>query len=451
MEQRCPTNNIILTTWKAKMTMTKTSITLQDLRREIYNKAKADKVWRFWGIYVHVYKMETLKESYKIAKSNKGAPGNDGVTFEMIEAMGVDQFLENIQAELKTKTYFPEKKRVKAIPKEGNKMRMLSIPNIKDRVVEGALKLILEPIFEADFQPGSYGYRPKKTAAEAIEKVTVAAIKQKTRVIDVDLSSYFQTIAHAELFAKIAKRVNDRDIMRLLKLIVKTDGKRGIAQGGPISPLLSNIYLNEVDIMLEKAKQVTKTDNKYEHLEYVRWADDLIILIDGHPKWQWLESKITLRLKEELLKIKVELNQEKTKTVDLKEGESFSFLGFDFKQAKTKQGKIGVIKTPRMKARTKLLTKLKEIFRRHVSQPIDRVTYLISPILRGWTNYFRIGNSSRCFGYIKDWVNKKVRRHLMKAKKRHGFGWERWSTKELYNKLGLFDDYQIRYYNPLKA
>jgi RNA-directed DNA polymerase len=395
--------------------------------------------------------METLKESYKLAKQNKGAPGIDGVTFEMIEANGVEQYLENIQEELTAKTYYPERRRVKAIPKDGNKMRILSSPTIKDRIVEGVLKLVLEPIFEADFQLGSYGYRPKKTAAEAIERVTVAAIKEKTRVIDVDLRSYFDTIAHAELFKKIAERVNDKDIMRLLKLIVKASGKVGLAQGGPLSPLLSNIYLNEVDKMLEKAKEVSKQIDGYEHLEYVRWADDLVILIDGYRKWKWLEQAVSTRLRQELSKIKVELNEEKTKTVDLKLDETFSFLGFDFRRVKTKQGKIGIQKTPRMKARTNLLRKVKEVFRRHVSQPVDRVIYLINPILRGWTNYFRIGNSSRCFCYIKDWVEKKVRRHLMKSRKLKGFGWERWSRRDLYEKMGLYNDYQIRYYSPLKA
>lgn len=370
----------------------------------------------------------------------------------MIELAGVEQFLENIQTELQARTYYPDRKRVKAIPKDnGNKMRKLSIPTIKDRVVEGALKLILEPIFEADFQPGSYGYRPKRTAAAAIEIVTVAAIKEKTRVIDVDLRSYFDTIAHVQLFTKIAERVNDKDVMKLLKLIVKAGGKRGIAQGGPLSPLLSNIYLNEVDKMLERAKCVSKLKDGYDHIEYVRWADDLIILIDGYRKWQWIEKAINIRLRQELLKIKVELNEEKTKTVDLKNGETFSFLGFDFRRVKTTQGKIGIQKTPRMRARTALLEKLKEIFRKFISQPVDRVTYLINPILRGWINYFRIGNSSRCFGYVRDWVEKKVRRHLMKSRGLKGFGWERWSRRDLYEKVGLYNDYQIRYYRPLKA
>ena len=184
------------------------------------------------------------------------------------------------------------------------------------------------------------------------------------------------------------------------------------------------------------------------HIEYARWADDIVILLDAHAKWHWLREAVHKRLREELAKLRVELNNEKTKTINLKKGETFSFLGFDFRRGKTKQGKWGVQKTPKMVARTNLLRKMKEIFRRHQSQPIDRVIDLINPILRGWVNYFRVGNSSRCFTYVKDWVEKKVRRNVMRARKLRGFGWERWSREWMYQKLGLFSDYQIRYYVP---
>ena len=189
-------------------------------------------------------------------------------------------------------------------------------------------------------------------------------------MIDVDLHAYFDTITHAELFKKIAKRINDKDILRLIKLIVKAGGKKGIGQGGPLSPLLSNIYLNEVDKMLEKAKEVSKQVDGYEHVEYGRWCDDLVILVDGHKKWQWLEQAIHKRLREELKKIRVEINEEKSRTVDLNRGESFSYLGFNFRQMKTRRGKISIGKTPMLKTRTKLLRSLKEIFERYVSQPV---------------------------------------------------------------------------------
>src|SRR5450759_4302933 len=172
--------------------MTKTPISLQDLRRSLYVKAKAEPTWRFWGLYVHVCKMETLQEAYWMAKSNDGAPGIDGVTFEAIEESGEESFLKQIQNELVQHTYQPMRVRKKEIPKDGgNKIRVLSIPAIRDRVVQGALKLILEPIFEADFQSGSYGYRPKRTAHQAVNRVAQAIVESKTRIIDTDLRAYF--------------------------------------------------------------------------------------------------------------------------------------------------------------------------------------------------------------------------------------------------------------------
>lgn len=450
MEQRHPAGNNASNNMEGKVVMIKPTIKLQDLRRKIYIKAKADKSWRFWGIYVHICKTETLHASYKLAKQNNGAPGIDGVTFDEIETAGVDKFLESIRNDLLSKTYYPLRNRKHEIPKSGGKTRVLSIPSIRDRVVQGAVKLILEAIFDADFQPGSYGYRPKKTAAAAIERVTVAAIKNMTRVIDVDLKLYFDTVRHDILLNKIAARVDDTNVMWLLKLILKASGKRGVPQGGPLSPLLSNIYLNEVDKMLERAKEVSSSDG-YQHIEYARWADDLVILIDGYRKWNWLANGAYKRLCEELTKLGVTLNLKKTRHIDLMKAETFSFLGFVFRRAKTKQGKWGITKTPKMEARTKLLRKLKEEFRRHQSQPIDRVIYSINPILRGWVNYYRIGNSARCFGYVKDWVEKKARRHLMKARRWKGFGWERWSREWLYQTLGLYSDYKVRYYQELKV
>ncbi len=427
--------------------MIKMPIKLQDLRRKIYTKAKAEPEWRFWGIYVHVCKMETLEEAYKLTKKSNGAPGIDGVTFKSIEAESLEKYLQQIRHELTTKTYSPNRNRRKEIPKVGGKLRTLNIPCIRDRIVQSALKLIIEPIFESDFQDGSYGYRPKKKAHEAINRVEKAAIKGNTKCIDVDLKSYFDNVRHHILMEKIAGRINDKEIMHLIKLILKVGGKRGIAQGSPISPLLSNIYLNEVDKMLEKAKEVTK-EGKYRHIEYARWADDLVILIDGHQKWEWLEKSVHKRLQEELAKLEVEVNKEKTKVVNLKEKGTFSFLGFDFREKITKQGKWRVQITPKMKTRTSLLQKLKEVFRSYKSQPIGKVIQIINPILRGWTNYFRIGNSSRSFNYVKQWVEKKARRNLMQARKAKGFGWKRWSSKWIYETLGLYSDYRIRYYVP---
>ena len=214
-----------------------------------------------------------------MARRNNGAPGIDGVTFEAIEEAGLEGFLEQIRTELVSGTYRPMRNRRKEIPKDKGKVRILGIPCIRDRVVQGALKLIVEPIFEADFQDGSYGYRPKRTAHEAVNRVADAVVRNKTQVIDVDLKAYFDNVRHDIVLKKVAERVKDGEVMRLLKLILKANGKRGVPQGGVISPLLSNIYLNEVDKMLERAKEVTRC-GRYTYIEYARFADDLVILVD---------------------------------------------------------------------------------------------------------------------------------------------------------------------------
>jgi RNA-directed DNA polymerase len=424
--------------------MIKAPIDLQDLRKRIYAKAKAEPSWRFWGLYVHVCKMETLRAAYAMAKANNGAPGIDGVTFEAIEQGGVEAFLEQIRGELISHQYQPMRNRRKEIPKDGGKTRILSIPSIRDRVVQGALKLILEPIFEADFQPGSYGYRPKRTAQEAVQKVTEGIVQEKTRIIDIDLRAYFDNVRHDLLLEKVAKRVNDDDVMHLLARILKASGKRGVPQGGVISPLLSNIYLNEVDQMLERAKNVTR-EGRYTHVEYARYADDLVILVDGHRRQNWLLGAVNRRVREEIDRLHVEVNEDKSRTVDMTKGETFGFLGFEFRRLRSKKGAWWPQRTPKLKKRTALLRKLKDIFRRFRSQPVARIVQLINPILRGWVNYFAIGNASRCFGFIKQWVEKKIRRHLMRARKRPGFGWKRWSKQWLYNVLGLFNDYRVRW------
>jgi RNA-directed DNA polymerase len=238
--------------------MTKTPITLQDLRRRLYVKAKAEPCWRFWGLYAHVCKRETLRAAYELARHNDGAPGTDGATFEAIEAEGVEPFLDRLREELVQRRYRPQRLRKVGIPKEGGTVRQLSIPTIRDRVVQGALKLILEPIFEADFQPGSYGYRPKRSAHAAVQRVSEAILQGKIYVIDLDLRSYFDTVRHHIVLEKVARRVCDDAVLWLLSVILKASGRQGVPQGGVISPLLSNVYLNEVDRMLEQAKEVTR-------------------------------------------------------------------------------------------------------------------------------------------------------------------------------------------------
>src|SRR5881409_781680 len=334
--------------------MTTTTVSLQDLRRRIYVTAKADKTKRFWGLYVHVAKRETLRTAYALAKRNNGAPGIDGVTFAGIEAAGIEAFLAQLRDELVTRTYRPRRNRRVEIPKGGGKVRVLGIPAIRDRVVQGALKLIVEPIFEADVHDGSYGYRPKRTAAQAVDRVAEAIVRNKTRVIDLDLAAFFDSVRHDLLLAKVARRVQDCEILHLVKRMLKASGKRGVPQGGVISPLLSNIYLTEVDAMLERAKVVTR-NGEHTYVVYARYADDLVILVNNDRRQDWLVEAVARRLREELAKLEVQVNEAKSRIVDLSRGESFGFLGFDFRRVRSLRGRWRPQYMPHRKARTALL------------------------------------------------------------------------------------------------
>lgn len=425
--------------------MIKPSISTQDLRRRIYIKAKSDKSWRFWGLYVHICKMETLREAYRLAKENNGAPGIDGVSFDQIEENGREEFLRQIRAELIYRRYRPMRNRRREIPKEGGKVRVLGIPSIRDRVVQGALKLILEPIFEADFCDCSYGYRPNGSPHQAVKNAVLGLCKQHTKVIDVDLAGYFDNIRHHILLSKVARRVRDNDVMRLLKMILKVNGKRGVPQGGVISPLLANIYLTELDEAMEKMMKITRY-GKLERLTFVRFADDMVVLVDGHPRQRGLLVRLQQRLMEELEKLEAEMNEEKTKVVDVSEGGSFEFLGFVFRLVYRTGKKPAVIITPKMKKRTELLRKIKRVLASNRHRTVEDVVKMINPIIRGWVNYFRVGNSARTFGYVKNHIEKKVRRFAMRARLRKGFGWKRWSRETIYGRWGLYNDYQIRYW-----
>jgi RNA-directed DNA polymerase len=423
--------------------MTKTSVGLQDLQRKIYVKAKTEAAHRFWGLYGHVCKEETLFEAYRLVKANKGAPGVDGVTFADIEACGLERFLTELRSELISGRYAPQRNRKVEIPKGNGKTRTLGIPTIRDRVVQGALKLILEPIFEADFQSGSYGYRPGRTAIQAADRVSEAIVVGKTLVLDLDLSNFFDNVRHHLVLSQVARRVSDPEILRLLKQMLKASGKMGVPQGGVISPLLSNLYLTSVDRMLEKAKSVLMHGKVRSHVEYVRYADDLVILVERCrcPGFKFFEA-LPKRLREEFDKLGVSVNEEKSREVDLAKGESFGFVGFDFRRVRSLKGRWRPNRSPKLKKRTELLGKLKTIFRAHRSQPVFRVIDEINPILSGWVQYFRYGHSASCFDYIRGWVAEKIRRHVQRQSKRRGLGWRGWTNGRIRWTFGVFDDFQ---------
>jgi group II intron reverse transcriptase/maturase len=246
-----------------------------------------------------VAKRETLEEAYRIAKQNGGAPGIDGQTFEDIEAAGRDQFLAALREELLTDRYQPQPNRRVETPKDNGKIRLLSIPCIRDRVVQGALKLILEAIFEADFCPNSYGFRPQRSPHRALAEARRSVLRRMTTVLDVDLSRYFDTIRHSVLLDKIAKRVQDPRVMHLVKQIIKVGGNVGVAQGGPFSPLAANIYLNEVDWAFDAIRRST-AEGPFEAVNYHRFADAMVITVSGHHSKRGWVHRARQRLEEQL-------------------------------------------------------------------------------------------------------------------------------------------------------
>jgi group II intron reverse transcriptase/maturase len=426
--------------------MTKAPIDLQELRRRIYRKAKSEKTHRFWGLFVHVTKRETLEEAYRIAKRNGGAPGIDGQSFEAIEARGVDCFLEAIRNDLMTGRYKPEPNRRVEIPKEGGKVRTLQIPCIRDRVVQGALKLILEAIFEADFCPNSYGFRPRRSPHYALAQVRRSVMRRMFTVIDVDLSKYFDNVRHSILLDKIAKRIQDPLVLHLIKQIIKAAGKIGVPQGGPFSPLAANIYLNEIDWMFEAIRRKT-AQGPYEAVNYHRFADDICITVSGHhTKRGWAERALQ-RLEEQLTAIGVTLNREKTKIVDTLEGEAFGFLGFDLRRVR-KRGKAGyfLYMSPKKKARKAIKAKIREIIIHAGALTAADIVARINAAVAGWVNYFRVGNSSRAFSEVRDYLEMKIRTLLTRRKRRQkrSIGWRRWSNEYLYDVLGLYWDWKLQ-------
>src|SRR5487761_2424481 len=425
--------------------MIKAPIHLQELRRRIYRKAKSDKTHRFWGLFVHVTKIETLEEAYRIAKGNGGAPGIDGQSFSDIESAGRSAFLVAVREDLITGRYKPMPNRRVEIPKGNGKVRTLQIPCIRDRVVQGALKLILEAVFEADFCPNSYGFRPKRSPHRALAEVRRSLMRRMTIVIDVDLAKYFDNVRHDVLLGKIARRVQDPKVLHLVKLIIKASGRKGVPQGGPFSPLAANIYLNEVDWYFDDLRRKT-AQGPYEAINYHRFADDMVITVSGHwSKRGWAERALQ-RLQEQLEPLRVELNREKTKMVDMLKGEAFGFLGFDLRRVrKRKKDGYTIQMTPKKKTRKAVKAKIRDIIRSGGSAPVAVIVSRVNAVVAGWVNYFRVGNSSRAFSEVRDYLEMKIRTLLTRRKRRRkvSIGWRRWSNEYVYGVLGLYWDWKI--------
>jgi len=418
--------------------MIKPTIDTQELQDRIGHRAKSAPEHRFWGLHVHIEKLSTLGTAYAEAKRNGGAPGSDHETFDAIEARGLRGFLTELAEELRNGTYKPRAYRRREIPKDGGKVRVLSIPTIRDRVVQGAIRLLLEPIFEADFSRHSYGARPGRSAHDAIAEVRSGMMWMKHLVADVDLKSFFDDIGHAPLLAKIARRVRDGRVLGLIKQFLKTNGKKGIPQGSPLSPLLANVALNDLDQLLGRG---------YGFLTYVRYLDDMVVLTyDSQKGRRWLDRALK-RIREQAAAIGVSLNADKTRTVRLTDpGSSFAFLGFDIRWQPNPTIRKGYAHTnPRRKKVIEVLRKVRDVLRRSGHLSVREVVKHINPIVRGWANYFRVGNSTRELDTVRTGVELKVRRFAAKKRNQRGHGWKRWSRQVVYGKWGLYDDYRVRY------
>ena len=264
-------------------------------------------------------------------------------------------------------------------------------------------------------------------------------------VIDVDLSRYFDTIRHFILLRKIARRVEDPDVLHLVKQIIKAGGKIGVPQGGPFSPLAANIYLNEVDWYFDAIRQRT-TEGEYEQVNYHRFADDIVITVSGHyTKVRWAPRALQ-RLREQIEPLGLVLNTEKTKVVDTLSGEAFGFMGFDIRRVLNREkSRYFFLLTPRKKARLAIKTKIREIISNGGATPVKELVNQINAALAGWVAYFRVGNSSDAFNEVRDYLEMKLRILLTRRKKKRGVGWRRWSSEYLYKVLGLYRDWKIQY------
>lgn len=422
--------------------MLKTPEQIRELQRKLYQKAKQEPTYRFYLLYDKVYRLDILGHAYDLVRANKGAAGVDGLTFESIEGTGegAQEYLENVAQELRAKTYKPMPVRRVYIPKADGGKRPLGIPTIKDRIVQMATKLAIEPIFEADFQENSYGFRPKRNAHQAMDDIATHLWAGRTQVIDADISKYFDSIPHDKLLKEVAKRIVDKNILRLIKMwltapvVEEEDGtkrykgnNKGTPQGGVISPLLANIYLNVLDTLWK-----TKRMQEEYGARLIRYADDFVVLCRGNTE------RVRQEIETVLAHLGLSLNELKTKMVDARE-ESFNFLGFTVKLQRSPRTRgVFPLVTPSRKAIQKVKTEIKRLTREaYLIVPLPQVIKNLNSVARGWENYFRYRNCSKQLWAVKRYFEGRVRRHLMRKRGKSGWGYNIYSSDYLY-KLGLY-------------
>ena len=416
---------------------------IRTLQRKLYLKAKAEPGFRFYQLYDKVWRADMLAHAHALCRSNAGAPGVDGVTFAMIEAAGLEQWLSGLGEDLRQKTYRPQAVRRVMIPKPSGGERPLGIPTIRDRVVQMAVKLVIEPIFEADLDDSAYGYRPRRDAADAIKEVHRLLCRGYTDVVDADLSKYFDTIPHAQLMQSVARRIVDRQVLRLIKLWLKApveerdadgtgrmsggkDNDCGTPQGGVISPLLANLYINR---FLKHWRATGKGEAFRAHV--VNYADDFVILSRGcaGEALAWTKAVMT--------KLGLTLNEAKTSLRDARQ-ERFDFLGYTFGPHRYwKDGRWYLGASPSRKSVQRIKDKVAAVLVPGNKNAWPVVRGQLNRLLRGWSNYFSHGTRMQAYRAVEHHVYDHVRDFLVKRHKVESRGSRHFPRPLVFGELGV--------------